>query len=130
RSRGRLPDPERPRGRGDTMNDPTLHAAHDGDTPPLRDPVCGMTVKPDSPHRFEHGGRSWHFCSAHCVQKFAADPARYDGSAAPAPPEDRDPVCGMTVKPDTPHHLEHAGHTWRFCSARCVEKFSADPARY
>jgi P-type Cu+ transporter len=41
-----------------------------------------------------------------------------------------DPVCGMTVAPDSPHHLEHGGHVYRFCSARCREKFSADPARY
>ena len=94
-----------------------------------RDPVCGMTVKPDSPHRVEHAGRDWLFCSAHCATKFAADPARYDGSAERAA-EDRDPVCGMTVKPDSPHRVEHAGRTWRFCCARCAEKFTADPARY
>ena len=39
-----------------------------------------------------------------------------------------DPVCAMTVRPDGPHHLEHAGHEYRFCSARCKEKFGADPA--
>ena len=87
-----------------------------------------MTVKPDSPHRVEHGGRSWRFCSARCAEKFAADPARYDGSQSPA--GDRDPVCGMTVKPDSPHRVEHGGRSWRFCSARCAQKFAADPARY
>ena len=40
-----------------------------------------MAVTPDSPHRLEHGGRTWYFCSARCAEKFAADPARYDGSA-------------------------------------------------
>src|SRR5690606_18823073 len=68
--------------------------------------------------------------SAHCAKKFAGDPSRYDGSATPPPSEDRDPVCGMTVKPDSPHRVEHAGRDWRFCSARCAEKFAADPARY
>ncbi len=42
----------------------------------------------------------------------------------------RDPVCGMTVKPDSPHHTEHAGQPYRFCSAKCLEKFTADPEHY
>ena len=42
-----------------------------------------------------------------------------------------DPVCGMTVDPDkTPHHAEHEGRPFHFCSARCREKFVADPAAY
>jgi Cu+-exporting ATPase len=42
-----------------------------------------------------------------------------------------DPVCGMQVDPKTtPHHAEHAGANYHFCSARCREKFVADPARY
>src|SRR5690606_31001069 len=81
------------------------------------------------PHAVEHAGRTWHFCCARCAAKFAADPSRYDGSRE-ALPDDRDPVCGMTVKPDSPHRVEHAGRAWRFCSARCAEKFAADPARY
>ncbi|MGA0586527.1 heavy metal translocating P-type ATPase [Dyella sp. KRB-257] len=40
-----------------------------------------------------------------------------------------DPVCGMTVDPHTTkHRAEHEGHTYYFCSARCREKFVADPA--
>lgn len=38
------------------------------------DPVCGMTVKPDSPHAFEHGKHRYLFCSKGCRDKFAADP--------------------------------------------------------
>ena len=42
-----------------------------------------------------------------------------------------DPVCGMSVDPATAtHHLEHAGESHYFCSARCLEKFSADPDKY
>ncbi len=42
-----------------------------------------------------------------------------------------DPVCGMTVDPaTTPHHAAVDGVTWHFCSARCRDKFVADPARY
>jgi len=40
-------------------------------------------------------------------------------------------VCGMsvTVSADA-HSAEHAGHKFYFCSARCREKFAADPDRY
>jgi Cu+-exporting ATPase len=42
-----------------------------------------------------------------------------------------DPVCGMKVDPHTAkHRAAHEGRTWYFCSARCREKFEADPARY
>jgi Cu+-exporting ATPase len=31
----------------------------------VRDPVCGMNVDPAaSPHRFDHRGETFHFCSA------------------------------------------------------------------
>ncbi len=38
------------------------------------DPVCGMTVQPDSPHHCESGGLEYHFCSAKCLAKFQASP--------------------------------------------------------
>jgi Cu+-exporting ATPase len=42
-----------------------------------------------------------------------------------------DPVCGMTVDPATAKfHAVHAGREFHFCSARCREKFVADPAKY
>lgn len=28
-------------------------------------------------------------------------------------PEERDAVCGMTVRPDSPNRLQHAGSTYR-----------------
>ena len=45
-------------------------------------------------------------------------------------PSDRDPVCGMTVKADSPHQTSHAGQQLLFCSQRCLEKFTAEPSRY
>ena len=43
----------------------------------------------------------------------------------------KDPVCGMTVDPaKTPHHAEHTGATYHFCSSGCRTKFVADPAKY
>ncbi len=43
----------------------------------LRDPVCGMVVTPASPHRAEHAGRPFWFCSSGCRTKFMADPQKY-----------------------------------------------------
>ena len=43
----------------------------------------------------------------------------------------KDPVCGMWVDPArAKHKAGHAGATYPFCSARCREKFAADPAKY
>ncbi|HEU4562787.1 MAG TPA: YHS domain-containing protein, partial [Longimicrobium sp.] len=47
------------------------------------DPVCGMTVDPESAaDSSEHGGQTYWFCSAGCKQRFDADPAKYAGSAS------------------------------------------------
>ncbi len=43
----------------------------------------------------------------------------------------RDPVCGMSVDPQTAkHRAEYHGHEYVFCSAGCHEKFMADPEKY
>ena len=87
----------------------------------LKDPVCCMDVDPDlSPHRHEHGGRTFYFCSAGCAAKFAGDPAYYllPPQERPAPtvltgtqytcpmhPEvvrdepEACPLCGMALEP-------------------------------
>ena len=44
------------------------------------DPVCGMGVGPDSPHRGVHAGTSYLFCSAHCLSEFRRDPGKYTAS--------------------------------------------------
>ncbi len=51
-------------------------------------------------------------------------------TATPAVSALVDPVCGMTVKADSPHHAVHAGADYRFCSAGCRTRFVADPDRY
>ncbi len=99
----------------------------EGPGTPLRDPVCGMTPGPDTPHRHTHGGVDYAFCSAHCREKFRADPERYLGGGGPEEPavpaaggaaagaryicpmdpeveQDRPgacPKCGMALEPAT-----------------------------
>jgi Cu+-exporting ATPase len=40
-------------------------------------------------------------------------------------------VCGMTINSATAkQRADHAGHRYFFCSAKCRERFTADPDRY
>ena len=42
------------------------------------DPVCGMTVRPDSAAgSFEYNDKTYYFCSSHCLEKFRKDPAAF-----------------------------------------------------
>jgi Cu+-exporting ATPase len=111
------------------MNATHEHSHAHGNSSPaasgaMIDPVCGMTVKPDSVHVFEHAGQIYRFCSAKCQAKFAAEPQRYLQAAAepvaaaivvagtiytcPMHPEIRQPTpgncpkCGMTLEPELP----------------------------
>ena len=43
---------------------------------------------------------------------------------------DIDPVCGMIVKPESPHASDVVDVHYRFCSAKCKAKFDADPQHY
>ncbi|HEX6760176.1 MAG TPA: YHS domain-containing protein, partial [Propionibacteriaceae bacterium] len=47
------------------------------------DPVCGMTINPDSAAASrEVEGVTYYFCLAHCAATFDADPARYTITSA------------------------------------------------
>ena len=89
-----------------------------------RDPVCGMTVDPQTArHRHVHGGDAYHFCSAHCREKFADAPNEFI--------EAEDPVCGMTVRRKSARFMaKHAGARFYFCSSGCETKFVAEPETY
>src|ERR1700687_5083908 len=58
-------------------HDHSGHGHHDHHTDgaaSVRDPVCGMPVDPaTSRHRFDYRGEVFHFCSAGCRTKVAAD---------------------------------------------------------
>ena len=95
------------------------------------DPVCGMTVEPASAAgSFDHGGKTYYFCSGSCLQRFRAEPAKFikgseiasvipfrsapkatadagDEYTCPMHPEVRQngpgscPKCGMALEPVT-----------------------------
>jgi Cu+-exporting ATPase len=71
-------------------------------------------------HHSAHGHRA-HQAHAHCGHAC--------GSAADAEGF-KDPVCGMTVSPSSPHEARFEEVTYRFCCAGCRTKFLADPHRY
>lgn len=65
---------------GPSGDDPAQ--GHGGGTPSSAvDPVCGMSVKPDSAKSSVFGGRAYYFCSAACRDKFEATPNQYAGAA-------------------------------------------------
>ena len=47
----------------------------------LRDPVCGMTIKPEAAkpkgNWYQYQGQAYYFCSAGCKAKFEAEPQKY-----------------------------------------------------
>src|SRR4051794_1730465 len=119
--------------------DPNLQASRQADSSKVRDPVCGMTVDAaNSQHRFEYRGETFHFCSAGCRAKFAAEPEQYltprmpksdaaEGTiyTCPMHPQIRQtgpgscPICGMALEPevaslDAPPNPELADMTRRF----------------
>jgi len=128
---------------GNAGHDHASHSHHDHSdhaAATVRDPVCGMTVNPaTSRHRFDYRGETFHFCSASCRTKFAADPVAYlekdskpkaavpEGTiyTCPMHPEIRQvgpgscPICGMALEPevaslDAPPNPELADMTRRF----------------
>ena len=53
------------------------------DSRTVTDPVCGMTIDPaDAAAHADFDGTTYHFCSTHCHDTFAAEPATY--AAGPA----------------------------------------------
>ncbi len=57
--------------------------------------------------------------------------AHHHGHHGEAPGTRHDPVCGMSVDPATAkHQARHQGEDYFFCSAKCRERFVADPQHY
>jgi YHS domain-containing protein/uncharacterized membrane protein YraQ (UPF0718 family) len=106
------------------------------------DPVCGMQVERQlAPATARSGDRTYFFCSDRCRDRFVADPGRFraDDSARINAPETRrhdmsqeiDPVCGMTVEPDSAAaKREYGGKTYYFCNPGCAKSFDRQPEAF
>ena len=103
----------------------------------VTDPVCGMQVDTHAAaHTVPHGGRLYHFCSAHCKRQFEAEPTRYlqpsppaaaNAARAPQPKKElaKDPICGMTVDKAAALRTERGGRAYYFCSTNCQKTFES-----
>lgn len=100
---------------------PHHHPEPLADAGTVKDPVCGMIVDPhQTPHRAQHEGKPYYFCSSGCRSKFMVAPAKYleptaVRNAEPVPegtiytcpmhPQIRQvgpgscPICGMALEP-------------------------------
>ena len=100
------------------------HPAEPAET--FTDPVCGMAVAPErAKGRFDYQGRTYYFCSEHCLEKFRNNPGAFVSNeqvhddkqvegrseaiyTCPMHPEVRQegsgacPKCGMALEPEIP----------------------------
>jgi len=121
------------------------------------DTICGMTVTPETAAaKYEsETGETVYFCSVGCKNKYVSqietggdkniytvkstNRSKKNGlevvshgamKAAPAG-EFVDPVCGMSVAPETAAGTyDFEGETYYFCSAGCVHKFKQNPRAF
>jgi Cu+-exporting ATPase len=101
-----------------TDHEHMVHQAGRGDHIHATDPVCGMSVDPQTArHRFAYKGRDYFFCSGRCAARFEAEPEKF---LKPQPPEPAPgsiytcpmhpdvkqagpgscPICGMALEPE------------------------------
>ncbi len=114
------------------------------------DPICGMTVNPaTAAGSFNHEGKTYYFCSAGCLQKFITqsqgvpasgfvgierakkETVQHGEMTATPGGEFVDPVCGMSVAPETAAgRYNYQGETFYFCSIGCLNKFKQNPSNF
>ena len=73
------------------------------------DPVCGMTVGADTPHRASYGGGLFLFCSERCRERFVQSPERYLVASTPRAADAQDPTVVAAPAPPPAMHGAHAG---------------------
>jgi uncharacterized protein len=105
------------------------------------DPVCGMQVERQlAPASARRGDRTSFFCSDRCRDRFVADSDRYgtardlmvdDEPRRPNMSQGIDPVCGMTVEPESAAaKREHNGTIYYFCGPGCAKAFDRSPEAF
>ncbi len=120
------------------------------------DPICGMSVKPETAAgKYEsENGETVYFCAEGCKKKYISNLENGDNKiieptkanisqkngetivshgAMKAAPEGEfiDPVCGMSVAPETAAgNYDFEGETFYFCSPSCLSKFKQNPKSF
>jgi P-type Cu+ transporter len=78
-------------------------------------------------HGHAHEGHAHHHHGAPTASCCGGKHGTADDNAALA----TDPVCGMKVDPATAkHRFSYKGENYLFCSARCRERFAAEPEKF
>jgi len=99
---------------------------------PTKDPVCGMTVRPETAAASaQHDGTTYYFCSRGCHDRFVADPARYlspPPAAASALPHAQHGAHAGTARATAPD-ASHAHHD-KPASPAPVAQDGADDVEY
>ena len=118
------------------------------------DPICGMTVTPENAAaKYEGGnGETVYFCAVGCKEKYVSktgngeiyetetaniknwsgekNVSHGDMKAAPGG-KFVDPVCGMSVAPQTAAgKYDFEGETFYFCAVSCLNKFKQNPKSF
>src|SRR6185369_11547685 len=67
------------------MNHTPTHVMHTTSSASAEvDPVCGMKVDPENAAgSFEYQGKTYYFCSTHCLHRFAENPESFFTKPAP-----------------------------------------------
>jgi P-type Cu+ transporter len=79
-----------------------------------RDPVCGMNVNPaTAKHVYGDGEKNYFFCSAPCVDKFKAEPAKYLSPTVPGRDSGPTMIGASKSALFTDHHGESSAQTSR-----------------
>jgi Cu+-exporting ATPase len=96
----------------------------------VTDPVCGMRVNPaTSRHSFLHAQHRYHFCSAGCRTKFAADPQSYLKPKPPAPAPTQAEAEATYTCPMHPEIRQHGPGSCPICGMGLeAVAISAEPA--
>ena len=116
------------------------------------DPVCGISVDPaKAAGSASFEGRTYYFCSQHCLTDFKRNPGSFLGGTASGPQKlalagaegssqgmplqavlkksggglARDSICGMMVDKATALKTERGGRTYYFCSSGCQKTFES-----
>jgi len=118
----------------------TMTEKHSDATEKIIDSICGMAVSPETAHgELEFEKQRHYFCSKSCLETFKRQKGIADSPIIQIDKphsleemrEDKsgseiDPICRMKVNPATATgSFNHAGKTYYFCSAGCLQKFIA-----
>ena len=106
------------------------------------DPICGMSVNPETAAGLEHKGETIYFCSKGCLEKYQKQVKTPQRAVSKAQIGHKnvvdeelsklgkqttiDPICGMTVNPETAaakYEPENGDDTVYFCAVGCKEKY-------